>query len=334
MLIWARIVFRIDTYYPDFDAFLGPDHGVLFTIPFTENKRRGLGLDHQLTIYYRDYDEISNKSVRHAVQACHGMTLPNNMVGDYVAMSGRPYAPPSEYRDMNLADFRHVLDYFSTNFDETIRETPSGGYVWAVQISCPLEQTLKSREALTSVAVDRDFPCTRDISKVSVALGVPVWVCKLERDNLEREMKLLDEPPENPWQNPYAEILVTDIDAESEDWGKARPTWCFDGSVVLWREYGIDLEVKLAQHMCDYCLEVLKPLLARSLAGEISRQHVLAEITFEKMMAWRPVESPREVMGPMPQRGFVDQIGSRRWQEAKQQCRVLRVTEEALSGLS
>jgi hypothetical protein len=54
---------------------------------------------------------------------------------------------------MTLADFRHVLD-FSTYFDETVRETPSGGSIIAVKISCPLEQTLYRRETFTSVARD------------------------------------------------------------------------------------------------------------------------------------------------------------------------------------
>jgi hypothetical protein len=112
-LIWAPFVSRgWDFHYHVFDS--GPNHGVLFTPPFVENKRRGLDLDYYLTIYYRDYDEITSKSVHRTVEACHGLTVPCNIPGDYVAMSGRSTPPESEFRDMTLADFRHVLDYFST----------------------------------------------------------------------------------------------------------------------------------------------------------------------------------------------------------------------------
>jgi hypothetical protein len=73
---------------------------------------------------------------------------------------------------MTLADFRHILDYFSTYHDQTIRETPSGGSALVVQVNCALEQRLYARDAFISVAVDRDFIRTTNIiSPLSEALG-------------------------------------------------------------------------------------------------------------------------------------------------------------------
>ncbi|RLM00357.1 hypothetical protein CFD26_100340 [Aspergillus turcosus] len=184
-LIWAPIFSpEWGFHYPYFDAYLGPANGMLFAIPFTENKRRGLELDHSLTIYYRDWDEITNQSVHAAVGACHGMTIPCNMVGDYVVMSGQHGSytgtPDHEFIDMTLADFRHVLDWFSTYFDNTVRETPSAGSVLAVKISRPLEQRIHGGELFTSVAVDRDFLSMSDVSHLSQALGLPIRVCQLK----------------------------------------------------------------------------------------------------------------------------------------------------------
>lgn len=261
------------------------------------------------------------------------MTVPCNMRGDYVAMSGRAYDPGSEFRDMTLADFRHVLDYFSTYFDDTVRETPSGGSVLAVKISCPLEQALYGRDTFTSVAVDRDFPSTSGISALSEALGDPLRICALERADLERDMDSLDQVPENGWHNPYADILMTDIDPASKNWGKLGDFWHFDGSVILLRENRTDLDVEWARNMSGYCLEVLKPLLEKSVAGDVSPQDVLAEATLEKMMAWKPVETPRKVAETRPRRGFVARMGSQRWHAAKQHSHVLNVTDKVLSSL-
>ncbi|KAJ5951068.1 uncharacterized protein N7479_009481 [Penicillium vulpinum] len=299
-------------YHADFDAFLGPEHAVMFTLPFNQNKRRGLTLDHQITIYYQDWDEPpgkTNQSIQHAVEACHGMRIPYNLCGDYVVMSGRYGDPPSEYLDIDCADFRHILDYFSTYFDDTIRETLSGGSVRAVRINCPLEQKLNSCEEFQSVVVDRDFPTSNMVSGLSMALEDPIWICQINQDELKHGIALLDEPPENPWQNLHAEILSTDIDPESEGWGmSSQPPWRFDGSVIVMRRHGEDLDVEWVQHICTYYLEVLQPLIARSLSGELSRGDVLAEVTRERIMAWKSVATPGEFMNPRPERGFVERI--------------------------
>jgi hypothetical protein len=78
-----------------------------------------------------------------------------------------------------------------------------------------------------------------------------------------------------------------------------------DGSVIVMRKYGKDLDVEWVQHICAYYLEILQPLFARSLSGEVSRGDVLAEVTREKIMAWRSVVVPEEFIDLRPQRGFV-----------------------------
>jgi hypothetical protein len=321
---------------PYFDPYLDPNHGLYYTIPFAVNKRRGLELDHALTIYYRDWDEVTNKSVHATVEACPGMTVPYNMVGDYVVMSGQwaTYTGTSdhEFVDMTLADFRHALDWFSTYFDETIRETPSGGSVLAVKVSCPLEQTISGRELFSTVAVDRDFPSTSSVSSITRALGFPIRVCKLDQVDLERAIHSLDEESKKGGRtNPYARVLMTDIDVGSENWGKTQRHWDIDGSVLLQREDAEDLDIAWAKHISCYCLKVLRPLFERALSGEISRQEVMEETTPEKVIAWQPVDdSPGVAAEPRPQQGFVARIGSQRWESEKQHCPVLRAADEVL----
>lgn len=234
------------------------------------------------------------------------MRVPYKLCGDYIAMSGKRGDPPSEYLDIDCADFRHILDYFSTYSDETIREAPTSGSVRAVQISCALEQKLKSCEQVQSVVVDRDFPSNKIISGLSVALEDPMWICEIDRDELKDGITLLDEPPANAWRNLHAEILATDINPESECWGMSSSSpWHLDGSVIVMRRYGKDLDIEWVQHICAYYLEILQPRFARSLSGEVSRGDVLAEITREKIMAWRSVVVPGDFIDLRPQRGYV-----------------------------
>jgi hypothetical protein len=253
-------------YHPDFDAFLGPKHAVLFTLPFDENKRRGLILVHLITIHYQDWDERPpkfNESIQNAVTACHGMRVPQNLCGDYVALSGRRGDPPSGYLDLDCADFRHILDFFSRYSDETISETPGDGSVWAVQIDCPLEQKLKSCELIQPVVVDRDFPSTRMVSSLSTVLKDPIWICHIDNDELKDGIALLDEPPRNSWQNIHAEILATEMDPESDRWGTFKSSQWFDGSFIVMRRCGKDLDVQWVQRICAYFLEILQPLIKR-----------------------------------------------------------------------
>ncbi|KAF4158536.1 hypothetical protein CNMCM6069_003922 [Aspergillus lentulus] len=309
-LIWAPIYSpEWSFHFPSFDPYLGLNHGLLFTIPFVENKRRTLELDHHLTIYYRDYDTVTNKSVHAAVEACPGMSTSYNMLGEYVVMSGQygshTGTADHAFKDMTLADFRHALDWFSTCFDETVREIPSGGSsVLAVQVSSPLKQHSSGRNLFTSVAIDRDFPSTSNVSPLSQALGLPIRVCQLDP-----RADLTDEPSEEEtsWTNPYTQILMTEIDPESDNWGNTRRHVDIHGSVLLRRLDEEDLDLATAEHMCFYCLEVLKPLFDKALSGEVSRQDVLDEITLEKATEWKPIDAYTRVTGEQqrPQRGFV-----------------------------
>ncbi|KAK1767784.1 hypothetical protein QBC33DRAFT_585819 [Phialemonium atrogriseum] len=260
-LVWAYFApGTLDYHHPCFDSFLGPDHGVLFAIPIEENTRRGLHLDYYLSIYYRDYDEIVIKSVHRAVTACHGMTVPRKMVGDYVLLSGRPYPPASSYGDTTLADFRHALDYFSTYFDNTIYETPGAGSVGAVKVSCRLEEALHGRDTFTAVAVSRNFPNTSGISDLSVALGDELRVCRLSRSELERNADLPDDAlGSSGWHNPHSQAFMVDMDTSSDNWSKSKQYRDIDGSAILLREDGTDLDVQSAERICGYASRCLCP---------------------------------------------------------------------------
>lgn len=263
------------------------------------------------------------------------MTVPHDVEGHYVVMSGQrgSYTGTSDHKfsDISLADFRHALDWFSTYFDTTVRETPSGGSVLAVKISHPMEQSLHGRDLLTSVDISCNFPSTSDVSPISQALGLPLRVCQLEHHDLERATESVYGATEKSWTNRFARVLMTDIDLESDNWGMTRQGLDLDGSVLLLREDREDLKLAWAKRLSCYCLEVLKPLFERAISGEISRQDVLDEITFQKYIAWKLVDASTGVTAePRPARGFVRKIGSTMWEYEKQHSHVFDVVDNIL----
>lgn len=310
-LVWAAFAVEGNYHFPVFDSFLGQLNCVSWTLRFWENKRRGCTSDHPLTIYYRDYDEITNKSVYHCVEACQGVTVPSNLTGEYVVMNGEPRGPIEAFGDMTLADFRHVMDFWSTYYDDTIRDTKNGASILAVKVNCPLEKALFSRDTFSLVAVSYSYPSLqRQVSVLSQVLGDALEILELSRDELEQRAKLLDHHPENAWHNAVAELMMTDIDPASDTWAQTPQKRLFSGSVLILRKDGTDLDVKSVQYMYDYCYEVLRPLFARSLAREMTPDAVLDHITTEKMIAWKPEEAPSRDKEGKPQRGTVAPIFS------------------------
>ena len=212
------------------------------------------------------------------------MTIPTIMHGNYVAVSGPPLCSATEHSDMTLADF-------STYFDDAIREMPSARSVPALKISSPLERMLYGRETFTSVWVDRDFASTSNVSDLSVVLlGYEVRVCQVREAEMERQSDI--EAEGSDWDNPYAKVLMFNIDPSGEWWGKVG-NWKTKGSAILLRGDGQELDTELAEMMCRYCVDVLQPLFDKSLKREVSRSKVLSEISQERMSAWMKREEDR-----------------------------------------
>ena len=275
-------------YQPSFGHFLGPlpfPERLLWSLPFRTNKRRGIDLGYWITIYYADCDKTINKSVHKAVEACTGMTVPNTTYGNYVVMSGSSRRGAAEHSDMTLTDFWYTLDFFSTYFDDTIHDIPSQNLVRALKICSPLEHELYGRETFASVWVDRDFNGSMsNVSDLSMALiGFEIRVCQVRETEMERQSDA--ETEGGNWENPYAKVLMLDIDPFAERWSKSD-NWNTRGSAILLREDHQDLDTELVEVMCGYCVEVLQPLFERSRNGEVSRSEVFAEISKEKLIAW------------------------------------------------
>jgi len=292
-LIWVPMIAKHkpglpDRYYPNFSSFLGHERGALSAISITQNRRRGVSVGHDITVFHRRSDELPNKSLRHAVEACHGMMVPGEAgSGQLVAMAGRANTPPSAAADITLSDFRHVLDLFSTRGDTTVRETPTGGSIRAVRISCELEQRLYGHDVFCAVSIQNDLPFAHKQSSLSNLLGIPLRVIKPRRTDLESaSASLLESTQGGGLHNTYATALMIDIGVLSESWGRSQSV--FEGGAIITRLDRASLDLVSVIRVCRYCVEVLQPLFRRALAGEIAREDVLREMSPHKLAAWVP----------------------------------------------
>jgi hypothetical protein len=68
---------------------------------------------------------------------------------------------------------------------------------------------------------------------------------------LDHRVDLADETSEEEtsWTNPYTQILMTEIDLESGNWGKTRRHVDIHGSVLLRRLDEQDLDLAIAKHV-------------------------------------------------------------------------------------
>ncbi|KAJ6125952.1 hypothetical protein N7471_010445 [Penicillium samsonianum] len=83
------------------------------------------------------------------------------------------------------------------------------------------------------------------VSGLSMAPEDPMWICKINPDELKDGITLLDELPEDAWRNLHPEILAIDIDAEFDSWGMSSSSpWRFGGSIIVMRRYGKDLDAE------------------------------------------------------------------------------------------
>ncbi len=220
------------------------------------------------------------------------MTVPITLYGAYVVVHGPAYGTAAEHADMSLADYRHTLDFFSTYFDDTVRDMPTSNTVRVLKISSPLEYRLYGRETFSTVWVDRHFSGpTKFISGIaSVLLGTNVWVCSMGETEMERQSREVDseEGTCDDWENPFVEVLSRALDDDVWGrWGKVKAGSSeLRRGAILMRNEGLDLDTELAELVCGYSAEVLKPLFRGFDRGDISSSAILAEISKERMETW------------------------------------------------
>jgi hypothetical protein len=91
-LVWVGLQKDSSLLVPYFDHFLGEHHGVLWTIIFNQNQRRGLSLGYDLTLYYNDSAGVIGLPVNKSVRAAAGISapVPQEWCGPLILLRGNP----------------------------------------------------------------------------------------------------------------------------------------------------------------------------------------------------------------------------------------------------
>ncbi|XRM37000.1 hypothetical protein ABZX51_000492 [Aspergillus tubingensis] len=209
---------------------------------------------------------------------------------------------PESYADIQLSDFRHLMDYLITYASTDVRESvPDLQYraptvVRGVKICCDGEIKLHGSEPFVSIDLKRSTRHLLSVtqgnshSSISALLGIPLIFWK------DPDAEFHVKPP--GWDatqcassNDNAAFMIKITNPSDPLWGWAPPSWNHDiGNVWVVREDGQDLDVREVAMMCHFARFKLRRMFEDAMELEVStvedRKRVLKYITRENMRAF------------------------------------------------
>ncbi|PWY84008.1 hypothetical protein BO83DRAFT_413530 [Aspergillus eucalypticola CBS 122712] len=296
-------------------SYLGPDSPSTGRLHVEHNDVRGRNLGsgmfgsalrnegYCVTLLHRDGYLVDgsppNKSILASVRASGAPRPPYAYNGPMVAMRE---VHPEDYADIQLSDFRHLMDYLITYASTDVRESvPDLQYraptvVRGVKICCDGEIKLHASEPFVSIDVRRSTRLHLSSiqgdsnSPISALLGIPLIFWK------DPDAEYHVNPPgwdATQWasSNQNAAFMMMVTNPSDPSWGWAPLYWNRDiGNVWVVREDGQDLDVRDVAMMCHFARFKLQRLFEDSLESKGTslqdRKRVLKYITRENMRAF------------------------------------------------
>ncbi|GKZ40822.1 hypothetical protein AbraIFM66951_006356 [Aspergillus brasiliensis] len=295
--------------------YLGPDSPITGRLRVEHNEVRGRNLGsgfvawaprkegYCVHLLHRDAylvdGSLPNQSILASVRASSAASCPHAYHGPMVAIRE---IHPEDYADIELADFRHLMDYFVTYGSTEVRESvPDLQYrastvIRGVKICCDGEIKLHGAKPFVSIDIKQSTRLTLlaregiSISPISALLGMPLIFWK------DPNAEFHDDPP--GWDatlsassNENAAFMMRDTNPSDSSWGWASLHWNHDlGNVWAVREDEQDLDVREVAMMCYFARHKLPRMFADTMISEggrmQDRQRVLSFITRENMRAY------------------------------------------------
>ncbi|OJJ74436.1 hypothetical protein ASPBRDRAFT_72837 [Aspergillus brasiliensis CBS 101740] len=279
--------------------YLGPDSPITGRLRVERNEVRGRNLGsgfvawasrkegYCVHLLHRDAylvdGSLPNQSILASVRASSAASCPHAYHGPMIAIRE---IHPEDYADIELADFRHMMDYFY--------RAPT--VIRGVKICCDGEIKLHGSKPFVSIDIKQSTRLTLlaeegiSISPISALLGVPLIFWK------DPNAEFHDNPP--GWDatltassNENAAFMMRDTNPSDSSWGWASLHWNLDiGNVWVVREDEQDLDVREVAMMCYFARHKLQRIFADTMDTEgcnmQDRQRVLSFITRENMRAY------------------------------------------------
>lgn len=296
-------------------SYLGPDSPSIGRLYVEHNDVRGRNLGsgkfgsalrnegYCVTLLHRDGyladGSPPNKSILASVRASGAPRPPYAYNGPMVAMRE---VHPEDYADIQLSDFRHLMDYLITYASTDVRESvPDLQYraptvVRGVKICCDGEIKLHASEPFVSIDVRRSTRTNlssiqgESNSPISALLGIPLNFWK------DPSAEFHVNPPgwdATQWasSNQNVAFMMMRTNPSDPSWGWAPLYWNHDiGNVWVVREDGQDLDVREVAMMCHFARFKLQRMFEDTIDSKDStlqdRKRVLKYITRENMRAF------------------------------------------------
>ena len=267
---------------PEICELLGDNTSAAFEC-IQDNPVLNRKLRNSISIWYRDTFLIDgsqpNKSI--ATNTITTIDLVHDWRGPIIAYGNfGPGLESTECRDLDLVDFRHIVDFFNTIRSEATVEGQRfyGEKVKGVKINCHGDQKVFGAPPFEAVEVPHTHPIFtiyhRDKSEIAKRIGLPILARQYPPNRAwakEETWGIFGH--ESPFNNEPATYLHLSCDSapsvpNSLGWGWAPQKWQSSvGSVIVARE---DKKPLLPLHMealCRYCQFEIFPLFSHSNGG-------------------------------------------------------------------
>jgi hypothetical protein len=263
--IWVALEYdpKDEEYFghPKLEAYHG-DTGS--TLSLNYNVVRNRHLHGHLDIRHRDTLLTDGSKLNQGIIMVTKGKAEHTWAGPIIAMK---YSP-EDYVDIDMGDFRDVVDYF-VPCNPTAPK--SQRVVKAVRINCLGDVTKSGRRKFEAV----DLPVNRTgkypMPPLSKQVGMPLELVKVS--------------PPGSWgndscllQNQAVTFLYLDIDPKSCSWGWAPLYWQDSvGSVIVARADGEDLHPFRVAALCHFCQYVLQPMFEDSIGGGMDPENPISK---------------------------------------------------------
>lgn len=285
-MIWVECVSMYDEEDGPWEksevrSFLGPDNPFPQRSPVQRKTVRERDLPNTLKIIYRDTFLFDGSKTNESVVAATQEAVSHTWMGPVIAMKLNGLgADPRSHMDIDLNDYRDVVDYFTSYRNAGSRT--SGPIVKGVKISCRGEQTTFGTAKYVAVDVPKDHPVFNSpIAPMSELVGLPVRARKYPADRRWRDNTVSD-----VFENQAVTFLHQTTDVTSSAWGWAPFQWQNEiGSVLVVRSDKKDITTHLVEALCHFCQNKMQPLFENGLGGglvDMTREEVTGHITPEK----------------------------------------------------
>ena len=170
------------------------------------------------------------------------------------------------YMDIDMHDYRDVVDYFISHGDGFVREREvlgviEGVKVRGVKINCKGNQRTCDAEAYTAVDVPKGYPIFYEpIAPISKLVGMPIHTRKCPANRLWREL-WRDNHSDDSDENEPATKLHSVTHCSSDWWGCAPMQWQNTvGTVLVVRRDGQDVTTQQVEALSHFCQFKMSPL--------------------------------------------------------------------------